>query len=59
MDLHVGVCWFGVKHAGWVCGIRAHNITTCKSRTPVLFDACVRIVEGCGLIADVPNPLVK
>lgn len=31
----------------------------CKSRTSVLFDAYVCDVEGCGLIADVPNPLIN
>ena len=33
--------------------------TTCESLTSVPFDACVCNVEGCGLIADVLNPLVK
>jgi hypothetical protein len=33
--------------------------TTCQSLTSVLSDTHVCNVEGCGLIADVLNPLVK
>lgn len=58
MDLHVRVCWFGMK----VCLVGMwvmHLQLPVQSLTPVPFDACVRNVEGCGLIADVPNPLVK
>jgi len=32
---------------------------TCKSRMSVLFDAHICNVEGCGLIADVPNLLIN
>jgi hypothetical protein len=35
------------------------SAATCRSLTSVLFDAHVCNVEGCGLIADVLNPLVK
>jgi hypothetical protein len=34
-------------------------VTTCRSLTSVPFDAHVCNVEGCGLIADVLNLLVK
>jgi hypothetical protein len=49
--------WDEVCQVG-MCG-RCVPATTCGSLTSVLFDTHVCNVEGCGLIADVLNPLVK
>ena len=58
MDLHVRVCWFGVRYARW--GYVGHvPATTYQSLTLVPLDTFVCNVEGCGLIADVLNPLIK
>ena len=42
-----------------VCQVGHAPATTCRSLTFVPFDTHVCNVEGCGLIADAPNLLVK
>lgn len=58
MYLHVGVCWFGMVRAGWVCG----DMYTCNHLYKpgiCAFDTGACNAEGCGLIADALNLLVK